>query len=219
MAHAVRQRIRYRPIYAGTLEAWTVKYAAKNAWRTAPEHDLEDLLQEGRLLFETLREKYPAVIEGAHFTSIYQRSYMNLITDLAWARTRRPDTVSADAPIDAEGNSFTLRAAVTDPGYAAVESDMLLADAPPYINALLQKLVLGPEAGARRAELAARAAGITADTAVAPMAPRMQYRAARTSGGRKRRETNREFVARLCGGADVIDQVLAFFNGSPGAAE
>lgn len=75
------------PIWEGSLEGWTKNYAAANHWRIIPHYDLEDLYQDGYLIFLICSRKYAHITEPKHFASLYRTSFTNYIHDLSKIRS------------------------------------------------------------------------------------------------------------------------------------
>lgn len=73
----------YIPKWEGLIENWTLKYATNNVWRVEPHHDIDDLHQEGYIIFIKVKTKYTDIKEARHFLSLYQRSFINRINDLS----------------------------------------------------------------------------------------------------------------------------------------
>lgn len=70
------------------LERWIFKTATKNFWRVAGGYELEDLIQDGYVVWVTCRNRYRHVMDKPHFMALFKTSYINHITDLANKRTK-----------------------------------------------------------------------------------------------------------------------------------
>ena len=79
----------FEPTWAGIIEGWAVGYVSKNVWRTEPEYDFDDLMQECYLVFMLVDDHYPLVVEAPHFMALFKKCVFNRIHDLANRRTLR----------------------------------------------------------------------------------------------------------------------------------
>jgi hypothetical protein len=84
-------RCSYSPTWEGPIEGWTVNYLKNQAWRTEPEMDLDDLVQEAFLIFDKCAGAYPRVTSPSHFMSLYKTSIINRVHRLAGNRSRRKE--------------------------------------------------------------------------------------------------------------------------------
>lgn len=66
---------------------WITTTAKENFWRVASYYDLEDLVQDGYLVYFRIHKIYPQA-EPAQLLRLFQRSYINHIHNLA-KRARR----------------------------------------------------------------------------------------------------------------------------------
>lgn len=73
------------------LKGWLIQYAAKHHWRMSSWVDLEDLIQEGYVVFAFCKDRYyynptdPSreVRERAHFMALFKRVYASVVSDMA----------------------------------------------------------------------------------------------------------------------------------------
>ena len=113
---------------AGTLDAslvgWIKNTAKYHHWRVARYVDLEDLIQDGYLYYAKCLKLYGFTAKNQeHFMALFQRAYLNHITELARKRTRgeyvliddnRPDSFNSELWLDmilggVEGEGFITR--------------------------------------------------------------------------------------------------------------
>lgn len=78
------------PKWEGDFKLQALSIALKNEWRTRPDRDLDDLMQEAHLKFYHIQKK----LEGekytrARFANTFRRSLINLFNNYAKQRTRR----------------------------------------------------------------------------------------------------------------------------------
>ena len=65
------------------MASWMNRYARKNLWRVIHVCDLDDLVQEGHVIFAKCNARYGHVQERRHFMALFQRMFTNTIHDLA----------------------------------------------------------------------------------------------------------------------------------------
>ena len=70
------------PYLDAGLRHWITKTARKQYWRVAAWIGLDDLIQEGMVVFAMCRQKYK-VENKAHFMALVKTCYQNRITDMA----------------------------------------------------------------------------------------------------------------------------------------
>lgn len=85
----------FEPTWAGIIEGWAVGYVSKNVWRTEPEYDFDDLMQECYLVFMLVDDYYPLVVEAPHFMALFKKCVFNRIHDLANRRSSRSEVSSS----------------------------------------------------------------------------------------------------------------------------
>ena len=66
-----------QPIWDNIIDVWTKQFYWKNKWRCKPYLDESDLVQEGKLLFLRLLERYPDIFEQRRMMALYKNSYRN----------------------------------------------------------------------------------------------------------------------------------------------
>lgn len=101
--------------WKGSIEGWVVNYLSANAWRTQPEHDFDDLLQEAYILFMVCQERYTHVTEERHFFSLFRRALTNRVNDLSVVRSKRHEqTLYPTGPEGDEQAASTFLACSND---------------------------------------------------------------------------------------------------------
>ena len=116
--------------------AWLVVVAADNYWRVAAWLELDDLIQEGHLVWAKIVKKYEVepgrVRSRGHLMRLFRSAYINRIHDLAKIKTRNGVEVLA-ADFDECGvDAFPC---------SAVDLDRLVAEAPAMLKRLLLRLL------------------------------------------------------------------------------
>src|SRR5262249_22978151 len=78
---------------AGSLErnitGWVFKYAKKNFWRVESYYELDDLVQDGFMIYCAVREHYSDITDKPHLMALFKRAFSNHIHDLSTKRTRK----------------------------------------------------------------------------------------------------------------------------------
>lgn len=158
----------YVPTWEGLIEGWITNFIAKNAWRTAPEYEADDLKQEAFLAFAKCRDRYH-VRDRAHFFSLFRRTFTNRITDLAERRTRRSKFHEAAAGSDGDTQDLLAMRPAAENTLSEAQLNELIDAAPdPELRQLLRVSLNGelPRSAATdgvretRLQILARAAGI-----------------------------------------------------------
>lgn len=173
----LKRRFKFVPTWEGPIEAWAIGYALTNVWRVQPEHDVDDIMQEARILFLRCRELYwPNVQEPKHFMALFKMAFTNKIINLSNRRTRRGE-------VQIDYDSIEAKRRVAD--HALDEVDIYdLASANEPLERLIRQLVdstmsprpmrLGKGQPFRRKrettnQFLARIAGVDASTDVAAL--------------------------------------------------
>jgi len=129
----------YKPEFGDAVLAYAKKYLAKNAWRTRPEFELDDLLQEAYILFVRLVARYEFE-NPRHFMSMWKRALHNGVVNLARRRTRRGEvSLEFGASIPARRDSLL----------AEIDWNTDVAEAPPLVKQLVSR-VLGASGKGRK---------------------------------------------------------------------
>lgn len=90
-----RERLRDENLDAGARN-WLVRTAKKNLWRVAAWYDLDELISDGVLCWQIVLSKYPRVSQRKHLMSLFQRTYINHIHQLANKRTAQVPEASLE---------------------------------------------------------------------------------------------------------------------------
>jgi DNA-directed RNA polymerase specialized sigma24 family protein len=137
----------YNPEFGDTIFAYAKKYLLKNAWRTSPMYELDDLLQEAFLLFAKLVDRYKFETPE-HFMAMWKRTLHNLVINIARERTRKP-YVSLGCSQESSAkysNDFCEHGGHFDPedkkstdALVAIDLKMQIADAPEKVRQLINR--------------------------------------------------------------------------------
>ena len=123
---------------AGT-RGWIVKFAQANLFRLAPLYELEDLTQDGFLIYYKLVRRYPHATKPAHLMALVKTSYANHVTDLCRKASRRGQLFALDLEAD-------LAFALSDiPIHAPAQVSPELALAPLEFRQFIAILEQAPE--------------------------------------------------------------------------
>lgn len=71
---------------------WLTSFAKKNFWRVSSWYDMDDLLQDGYLLYLRVRERYPDITHPPHIMRLFRTTFTRHLHDLARQRERQLDT-------------------------------------------------------------------------------------------------------------------------------
>lgn len=121
-------------------KVWLARYAKKNLWRVRAWYELEDLIQEGFMVFCRVLDKYRYTVKSqAHLMRLFQISVVNHFNDLSNQRTRDPVQV----PVDDLATSAGIDQIEIWDRYAQDEGHLLvalIAHAPAPVKQLLTAL-------------------------------------------------------------------------------
>lgn len=117
---------------------WVVNTAKKNYWRVCDFYELDDLVQDGFLKYEYIRERYPNVQDKKHLMGLFKRAYTNHIHDLARKklRFRSEHILETDMHSNRPLTELESEAVVTHPN-TSVAIAMLPAEVRRLFNAML----------------------------------------------------------------------------------
>lgn len=118
-----RVRVKFRPVWAGSVEGWTVNYINRHLWKLQPDWAFDDVYQEAYIVFMDCVDRYPHVVDPPHFMSLYSRSISNWIIDEATRRTKKRTVFSPQQEVAADGEGVDIFDLV---GTSRDESDYLL---------------------------------------------------------------------------------------------
>lgn len=94
----------FTPSYSSKIEGWTKNYLKSNFWRISRIYQYDDIMQDSYVLFMELKNRYGGTVDNARwFMSLYQRSFINMFTDLSNVNTNEEHTT----PISHLGKSYT----------------------------------------------------------------------------------------------------------------
>lgn len=92
---------------------WLYNTARQHYWRVASWYEFEDLVQDGFMHWARVCQRYPHLssrLQHArhrrNLMSLFQRTYMNHLNDLANERRRAPEVVPLDTIADREACEF-----------------------------------------------------------------------------------------------------------------
>lgn len=129
-----RPKIKWSPVWGGSLEGMAKNMVRTNLWRVQPLYDYEDLMQDALLYFHICKQSYPYVVEPAHFTSLYRTALRNHIHDLARSRSVTLSGQCTDELVD------IVTLAPARDHTAADEYEARVAAAPVEAHVLLRQL-------------------------------------------------------------------------------
>lgn len=102
---ARRQLKLYDPIFKGPIEGYVMNFLRANTWRVDRTMEHDDMMQEARVVFLYLSQKYPTIDTPQHFMALYKTAWFNRFTDLTHKDTRSRHVVSYSQNED-EGDDY-----------------------------------------------------------------------------------------------------------------
>lgn len=142
-----RESLDWTPQWEGVVEGWTRNFVKRNLWRLQGQMDHMDLMQEGFVMYATIEDRYPEVIEPRHFVALYKSAFRNCVYRLAERRASRYEISGIRIRSeDDEEQDFVETAPSRPDGEPELELRMLLEDAPPYVEAVILKLLAQEQA-------------------------------------------------------------------------
>jgi hypothetical protein len=117
--------------WSSSIEKWTAAQIYKNMWRFDRVETPEDVMQDARLLFHTLLQKYPIVTENAHFFALYKTSLLRMFVDKS--RIKQKSVVDAGDELTDHGVDHS------NYGYLAA----ILDEMPEELQLVLKTLTMG----------------------------------------------------------------------------
>jgi DNA-directed RNA polymerase specialized sigma24 family protein len=143
-----RERLGYQPVWDDGIEEIARVYLGRHVWRTLPEYDMDDLLQEAYLVCHRIKSKYPEMDSREHFERFFLRSLINMMNTLSSKKSRRKEVT--DSVLGGEDGASFLEAffdasGAEDRDLAEAEFRMLIADAPFHIRKLLEAVWVSGE--------------------------------------------------------------------------
>lgn len=122
------------PTFTVEIQRWTLYQIRKNMWRFDHIEGIDDLLQEARLLFWELSEKYPRVTEPANFFALYKTSLLRRFIDKSNIKSRSP----VDQGVNADDIALHMQA---EPNMGLLTK--LLEEMPDELKMVLRDLMYG----------------------------------------------------------------------------
>lgn len=180
---------------------WLANIVRENHWRVAPWIGIDDLYQDGMVWWwDTVRRYGYRPRSRAHMMSLFKRSFMNYITDLANHRRKYFDIETAISMSHANEEPDAEPLDASDEGVGAAEIILQadLANAPEPLRRLLT--FASTDAGAKILR---------------------EYPYRFSTNGSGARETTNERLGRLLGTSRTFDYkaaLKAFFAGDPSPA-
>jgi len=98
------KRINVDPWLDAGVQGLIKNMATKNFWRVAYWYELDDIIQDGYMVWTKVRRHYPDITNIRHLTALFRTSYDRYIIDLSKKRTRLEEVaVSQLAAPDSDG--------------------------------------------------------------------------------------------------------------------
>lgn len=129
----------YRPQYTGPIEGWTVNYCKKHLWRVSASMEWSDLMQESYIVFLRCQSRYPEPESPQHFMSLYQRAWINTITDLAYDDSKLRTMITM-SNMTSDDVTFEAAGELNNDGHLAT----LLRQAPAEVLLVLNLFLSAP---------------------------------------------------------------------------
>jgi hypothetical protein len=86
----MRVQTAWEPTWDGPIKEWTLKFIWNQKWRCdQATNEVDDLLQDGHIVFMRISTRYPRVMQPNQFMALYKTAYANLIHDKSCHKRRR----------------------------------------------------------------------------------------------------------------------------------
>jgi hypothetical protein len=129
------------PFLDQSLKGWIINKSRREFWRIAAWYSVEDLIQDGYMVYYKCRNRYshltdkpePTIDDKRQFMALFKVSFHNFITDLANDRTATPEEAHSEAMLYA--------ATAGRPQQEEATFRLLLASAPKEIAQLVELLM------------------------------------------------------------------------------
>lgn len=135
----------YSPEFVGPFEGFVVNHIARNMWRVSSHMDRDDVLQEARLVFYTLRRRYVEsgeVVDPPHFMALFKTSWLRHFNDLSNTDTaRRTNEVPYPQQEGDAGVEWQPLGDRDNDGYLA----LLIEQAPSEVKSVLNLFLSAPQ--------------------------------------------------------------------------
>jgi hypothetical protein len=113
-------------------KGWLYKTARSNHWRVQSWIDLDDLIQDGFMLWGVIRRRYPEATDIKHVMRLFQTTFTNHIHLLARHKRDRPEITD---------DTLESVASVSCPDS---EMAMFIAEAPDELRPVLSSILADP---------------------------------------------------------------------------
>jgi len=133
--HRKRAVLSWRPEWSTPIEKWTAYQISKNLWRFDRMDGPDDLMQQARILFWELGQKYPTVEDPRHFFALYKTSLLRRFIDKA--RTRQRSAI--DHLVNAEDLTIEEEGVPSNAGHLS----LILQEMPDELKTVLHALTSG----------------------------------------------------------------------------
>ena len=183
----------YLPSFTGPIEGYVTNFLRKHYWKVAAGMELEDAMQEARLVFLRCASKYGLTDTPQHFMALFKTAWHNHYIDLARGDSDARAVISY-------GYERDITSSVDDALLDLLDMIPACLDNDGYLNALLR-------------EAPNDVATILSFFLEAPPALIKRAGEAWTSSGRKQQDGN-NMLCEVLGfpkGTDVVGKLTAYF--------
>jgi hypothetical protein len=133
----------YTPSFEGPIEGFVHNFLKRNFWRVAASMEYEDVLQEARLLFLELKQRYPQVDTPQWFMTLFKRSFSNHFHDLSKTDTDVRSGTSISNSSAEDSSEISLETLMGDPENAGYMTT-LIGQAPEEVRSVLNLIANAP---------------------------------------------------------------------------
>jgi hypothetical protein len=124
---------------------WLVKTAYRHLWRVHSFYDIDDLIQDGHMMYALVVQRYPQAKDPPHIMRLFQITFLNHIHDLSKHQSRMAALVDTTVDIHDENVMSYSSSIFRQHGKAAAMVDhgdayFIPQAAPWYIHAFLRLL-------------------------------------------------------------------------------
>jgi len=120
------------------VRGWMLKCIRANVWRTEGYCDIDDLMQEGAMLYHRLSVKYPNA-NKQQMQRLFETAYRNKIHDISKKRTKLRD----NHILECEGG-FDIHSLDVEHTRIPPDTSAIVASLPPVLKSLVQALASDP---------------------------------------------------------------------------
>jgi hypothetical protein len=161
-------RVRYQPpLMDEGAQRWLVKYCYKNHWRVRQSHEVDDLIQDGQLMYYVVRDRYPIAKDPPHIMRLFQVTFINHVHDIAKKHSRMAAIVDYSLDLHASdplNSSVKIPKLAKQIDYDFGHSYTIPNSAPWYIHAFLRLLCTEEGRLGLRARYRIRLSGVREET-------------------------------------------------------